>query len=82
MPTPTPSHMHFGSLIGMSKEDNSFNHSLSFTSSFVVTMLRMTIDTMSIEEQLAEMVHAINKLTKTIEEKDLQIASLMTKVET
>lgn len=45
-------------------------------------MLIMTIDTMSIEEQLAEMVHDINKLTKTIKKKDLQIASFMSKVET
>ena len=82
MPTPIPTHMHFGSLIGMSKDDISFDHSDSFTSSFVVTMLIMTIDTMSIEKQLAEMVPDINKLTKTIEEKDLQITSLMSKVET
>ena len=42
----------------------------------------MTADTTFVEEQLAEMAHAIAKLTKTIEEKDMQIASLLNKVET
>ena len=41
----------------------------------------MATSTISIEEQLAEMAHAIAKLTKTVEEKDLQIVSLMNKVE-
>ena len=63
----------------MSKEDNSSNQSDSFTSFFEVTMLVMTTNTTSIEEQLVEMTHVIAKLTKTIEEKHLQIASLMSK---
>ena len=63
----------------MSKEDNSSNQSDSFTSFFEVTMLVMTTDTTSIEEQLVEMTHVVAKLTKTIEEKHLQIASLMSK---
>ena len=42
-------------------------------------MLVMTTDTTSIEEQLDEMTHVVAKLTKTIEEKHLQIASLMSK---
>ena len=40
----------------------------------------MATGTTSIEEQLAEMAHAIAKLTKTVEEKDMQIASLINKV--
>ena len=41
----------------------------------------MATGTISIEEQLAEMAHAITKLTKIVEEKYLQIISLMNKVE-
>ena len=41
----------------------------------------MATGTISIEEQLAEMTHAIAKLTKIVKEKDLQIAFLMNKVE-
>ena len=41
----------------------------------------METDTTSVEEQLAEMARAITKLTKTVEEKDMQIASLINKVE-
>ena len=41
----------------------------------------MATNTTSIEEQLAEMAHTIAKLTKTVEEKDIQIASLINKVE-
>ena len=63
----------------MSKEDNSSNQFDSFTSFCEVTMLVMTTNTTSIEEQLVEMTHVIAKLTKTIEEKHLQIASLMSK---
>ena len=79
---PTPILTHFESPIRMSKKDNFFNHFDSSTSSFVVTMLVMTINTISIEEQLARMACAIAKLTKTIEEKDIQIASLISKVVT
>ena len=41
----------------------------------------MVTCTTSIEEQLAEMALAIAKLTKTVEEKDMQIISLINKVE-
>ena len=46
-----------------------------------MTMLVMTMYITSIEEQFVDMTHAIAKLTKTIKEKDLQIASLMSKIE-
>ena len=36
----------------------------------------------SVKEQLVEMACVITKLTKTVEEKDMQIASLINKVET
>ena len=42
----------------------------------------MAIDTTFKDEQLAEMASAIAKLTKTVEKKDMQIASLINKVET
>ena len=41
----------------------------------------MTTDTASVEEQWVEMARAITKLTKTIKKKDMQIASLINKVE-
>ena len=47
-----------------------------------MTMSVMATDTTSVEEQLAEMARAITKLTKTVDEKDMQIASLINKVET
>ena len=46
-----------------------------------MTMLVMTTDTTSVEEQLAEMARTIAKLTKMVEEKDMQIASLINKFE-
>ena len=46
-----------------------------------MTMMVMTTDITSIEEQLDEMTCIISKLTKTIEKKDLQITSLMYTVE-
>ena len=67
---------------GMSKEENYSNRFDSFTSPFSMTMLVMAIDTTFVEEQLVEMAHGIAKLTKTVEEKDMQIASLINKVET
>ena len=42
----------------------------------------MTTDTISVEEQLAKMARAIAKLTKTVEEKDMQIAYFINKVKT
>ena len=65
----------------MLNDENYFNRSDFFTSPFSMTMLVMAIDTTSVEEQLVEMVHAITKLTKTVEEKDMQIVSLINKVE-
>ncbi|KAK3043384.1 hypothetical protein RJ639_002686 [Escallonia herrerae] len=41
----------------------------------------MMTSAISLEEQLAAMSSAIEKLTKTVEEKDLQIANLMNKLE-
>ncbi|CAL5443782.1 unnamed protein product [Camellia sinensis] len=46
-----------------------------------VVMQVMTTGTTLVEEQLATMARAIEKLTKTIEKKGLQIASLMNKLE-
>ncbi|KAK2986704.1 hypothetical protein RJ640_010929 [Escallonia rubra] len=46
-----------------------------------VTMQVMMTGSMSIEEQLATMSRAFQKLTKTVEEKDFQIATLMNKLE-
>ena len=65
----------------MSNEENYSNRSDSFTSPFLMTMSIMSTDTTSIKEQLTEMARAIAKLTKTIEEKDTQTASLINKVE-
>ena len=72
---------HSKSSTGRSKEENCSNCSNFFTSLFSMTMSVMTTDTTSVEEQLAEMAHAITKLTKTVEEKDMQIVSLINKVE-
>ena len=41
----------------------------------------MATGTTSVEEQLVEMVRAIAKLTKMVDEKDMQITSLINKVE-
>ena len=62
---------HSGLPIGMSKEENYSNHFDSFTFPFSMTMSVISIDTTSVEEQLAKMAHAIAKLTKTLEKKDI-----------
>ncbi|KAG5548336.1 hypothetical protein RHGRI_013885 [Rhododendron griersonianum] len=49
--------------------------------SYSMAMQAMTTDAATVEEQLATMARAIEKLTKTVEDKDLQIASLMNKLE-
>ncbi|KAG5561084.1 hypothetical protein RHGRI_004186 [Rhododendron griersonianum] len=49
--------------------------------SYSMFMQAMTTDAAIVEEQLATMARAIEKLTKTMEDKDLQIASLMNKLE-
>ncbi|RVW19841.1 Transposon Ty3-I Gag-Pol polyprotein [Vitis vinifera] len=72
---------HSGSPTGMSKKENYSNRSNSFTFPFSMTILVMATDTTSIEEQLAEMARVIAKLTKTVEKKDMQITSLINKVE-
>lgn len=41
----------------------------------------MTIGATSIEEQLAQMNEVIAKLTRTVKEKDMQIAMLMSRLE-
>ena len=43
-------------------------------------MAAVMMETATIDEKIAEMGHAIAKLTKTVEEKDLQIATLMNKL--
>ena len=48
----------------------------------MITMPIMITCTMSIKEKLVEMAHAIAKLIKFIEKKDLQITTFMSKVET
>ena len=65
----------------MSKEENYSNRFDFFTYPFSMTMSVTAAGTTSIEEQLAKMARAIAKLTKTVEEKDMQIASLINKVE-
>ncbi|KAJ9702811.1 hypothetical protein PVL29_004514 [Vitis rotundifolia] len=70
-----------GSPIEMSKEENHSNRSNSCTSPFSMTTSLMATSTTSVEEQLAEMARTITKLTKTVEEKDMQIPSLINKVE-
>ena len=40
-------------------------------------MAAMMTETATIDEKIVEMGHAIAKFTKTVEEKDLQIATLM-----
>ena len=44
-------------------------------------MAAMVTETATIDKKIVEMGHAIAKLTKTVEEKDLQIAMLMNKLE-
>ena len=73
---------HSKSLNGMSKKENYFNCFDSFTSPFLMTMPIMATGTTSVEGQLAETTLVIAKLTTTVEEKDMQIVSLINKVET
>ena len=72
---------HSGLPTRMSNEENYSNRPDSFTYSFLMTMTIMATDTTFVEEQLAEMTCVIAKLTKTVEEKDMYIASLINKVE-
>ena len=72
---------HSGSPTRMSKEEKYSNHSDSFTSPFSMTMSVMATHTTSIEEQLAEIACVIAKLTKIVEENDMQRTSLINNVE-
>ncbi|KAG5554508.1 hypothetical protein RHGRI_012152 [Rhododendron griersonianum] len=49
--------------------------------SYSMAMQAMATDAATVEEQLATIARAIEKLTKIVEDKDLQIASLMNKLE-
>ncbi|KAM1728975.1 hypothetical protein ACFX12_019426 [Malus domestica] len=51
------------------------------SSSCPVAMQVMTAGATSIEEQLAQMSEAIARLTRTVEENDLQIATLINRLE-
>ena len=53
----------------------------SGSSSRTIFMSAMMTETTTIDEKIAKMGRAIAKLTKTVEEKDLQIATLMNKLE-
>ncbi|KAK2974030.1 LOW QUALITY PROTEIN: hypothetical protein RJ640_006222 [Escallonia rubra] len=70
-----------GSSPGSPKHLVSSPRSESHTFAPPVTMQVMMTGSMSIEEQLATMSRAFEKLTKAIEEKDFQIATLMNKLE-
>ncbi|KAK2981999.1 hypothetical protein RJ640_007591 [Escallonia rubra] len=56
-------------------------HSESHTSVPLVTLQIMMTGSMSVQEQLAAISLAFEKLTKTLEEKDFQIATLVNKLE-
>ncbi|KAI5329175.1 hypothetical protein L3X38_028572 [Prunus dulcis] len=56
--------------------------SASICESYSMAMQVMVTGAMSIEEQLAHMSEAVTKLTKMVEEKDVQITSLINKWET
>ena len=51
------------------------------SSSRTIFMLAMMTEATTVDEKIAEMARAIAKLNKTVEEKDLQIATLMNKLE-
>ena len=53
----------------------------SGSSSRTIFMLAMMTEATTVDEKIAEMARAIAKLNKTVEEKDLQIATLMNKLE-
>ena len=74
-----------GSCHGSPSDDQqkkiSMRPSASIGESYSMAMQVMMIGVTSADEQLAHMAQAIEKLTKTIEEKDMQIASLVSKLE-
>ena len=53
----------------------------SENSSRTIAMAAMMMKIATIEEKITKMGHTIAKLTKTMEERDLQIATLMNKLE-
>ena len=65
----------------MSRENELLIHFDFLASSFLVTMLAMSINITSANEQIDEMTHIIAKLTMTIKEKNLPIASLVNRIE-
>ena len=67
-----------GSSPGSSQEITS--SIFSGSSSRTIFMSTMMIETTIVDEKIAEMSRAIAKLTMTVEEKDLQIATLMNKL--
>ena len=68
-----------GSSLGSSQEVTSLI--FSGTSSRMIFMSAMMMETTIVDEKIVEMGRAITKLTKTIEEKDLQIATLRNKLD-
>ncbi|KAG5529093.1 hypothetical protein RHGRI_029682 [Rhododendron griersonianum] len=85
-PLPTPlvsdanssTGLHSGSSLSSPKRLESLIHS---DASYSMAMQAMATDAATVEEQLATMARAIEKLTKIVEDKDLQIASFMNKLE-
>ncbi|KAG5525039.1 hypothetical protein RHGRI_031655 [Rhododendron griersonianum] len=85
-PLPTPlvsdANSSTGSHSGSSPSSPKHSESpIRSDASHSMAMQVMTTDAATVEEQLATMARAIEKLTKTVEDKDLQIASLMNKLE-
>ena len=72
---------HFELPTGMSNEENYSNCFDSFTFHFLMIMSVMEIGITFVKEQSTEMAYVVAKLTKTIEKKDIQIVSLINKVE-
>ena len=68
-----------GSSLGSPRRATSF--AFSEDSSRVIAILAMMTETAMVDERIVAMERAILKLTKTVEEKDLQIATLMNKLE-
>ena len=68
-----------GSSLGSSQEVTSLI--FSRTSSHMIFTSAMMMKTTIVDEKIVEMGHAIAKLTKTVEEKDLQIATFRNKLD-
>ncbi|KAL6225748.1 hypothetical protein ACLB2K_004597 [Fragaria x ananassa] len=61
-------------------EDNTYGMPVDYSSQ-PITMQVMVTGASSIEEQIANLMGAVEKLTKTVEEKDMQIAELYSRLE-